>query len=66
MADSGASTLVLDITGMHCSGCGGVVEKALGRIPGVDLVIFGVLLILVVRFPPREIPGLIRGWRKAR
>jgi hypothetical protein len=30
------------------------------------LVIFGVLLILVVRFPPREIPGLIRGWRKSR
>jgi branched-chain amino acid transport system permease protein len=41
-------------------------KSLVGRIPGVDLVIFGVLLILVVRFPPREIPGLIRGWRKAR
>jgi branched-chain amino acid transport system permease protein len=31
-----------------------------GSIPGIDLVIFGVVLILVVRFPPREIPGLLR------
>jgi len=29
-------------------------------------VIFGVLLILVVRFPPREIPGLLRMWRRQR
>lgn len=38
-------------------------KSLVGRIPGVDLVIFGVLLILVVRFPPREIPGLLRRWR---
>jgi len=44
MADSGTSTLVLDITGMHCSGCGGVVEKALGRIPGVGAVRVNVTL----------------------
>jgi branched-chain amino acid transport system permease protein len=39
-------------------------KSLVGRIPGVDLVIFGVLLILVVRFPPRDLPGLLRGWRK--
>ncbi len=44
MADSGAPTLVLDITGMHCSGCGGVVEKALGRIPGAGDVRVNVAL----------------------
>jgi branched-chain amino acid transport system permease protein len=38
-------------------------RSLVGRIPGVDLVIFGVLLILVVRFPPRDIPGLLRRWR---
>jgi branched-chain amino acid transport system permease protein len=37
-----------------------------GRIPGLDLVIFGVLLILVVRFPPREWPGVLRFWRTRR
>jgi branched-chain amino acid transport system permease protein len=38
-------------------------KTLVGRIPGIDLVIFGVLLILVVRFPPRDIPGLLRRWR---
>ncbi len=35
-------------------------KSLVGTIPGVDLVIFGILLILVVRFPPRDIPGLLR------
>jgi branched-chain amino acid transport system permease protein len=39
-------------------------KTLVGRIPGLDLVFFGVLLILVVRFPPREIPGLLSRWRK--
>ncbi|MGG5889614.1 branched-chain amino acid ABC transporter permease [Falsiroseomonas sp. HC035] len=34
-----------------------------GRIPGIDLVIFGVLLILVVRFPPRHLLRFVR-WRR--
>jgi branched-chain amino acid transport system permease protein len=38
-------------------------KSLVGTIPGVDLVIFGILLILVVRFPPRDIPGLLRRWR---
>jgi branched-chain amino acid transport system permease protein len=38
-------------------------KSLVGTIPGVDLVIFGVLLILVVRFPPRDIPGLLRRLR---
>jgi branched-chain amino acid transport system permease protein len=41
-------------------------KTLVGRIPGLDLVIFGVLLILVVRFPPRDIPGLVRLWRGRR
>lgn len=39
-------------------------KTLVGRIPGLDLVIFGVLLILVVRFPPRDLPGLLRRWRR--
>jgi len=35
-----------------------------GRIPGIDLVVYGIVLILVVRFPPRDIPGLLRRWRR--
>jgi branched-chain amino acid transport system permease protein len=36
----------------------------IGKIPGVDLIIFGVLLILVVRFPLHRIPGLLAArWR---
>jgi len=38
-------------------------KTLVGTIPGVDLVIFGVLLILVIRFPPRELPGLLKLWR---
>ncbi len=38
-------------------------KTLVGTVPGVDLVIFGALLILVVRFPPRELPGLLRRWR---
>ncbi len=41
-------------------------KTLVGRIPGIDLVIFGALLILVVRFPPRHIPGLVRRWRAGR
>jgi branched-chain amino acid transport system permease protein len=41
-------------------------KTLVGRIPGLDLVIFGVLLILVVRFPPRDLPGLLRQWRGRR
>ncbi|WP_372624149.1 branched-chain amino acid ABC transporter permease [Falsiroseomonas sp.] len=41
-------------------------KTLVGRIPGLDLVIFGVLLILVVRFPPRDLPSLIRHWRGRR
>ncbi|MCZ8279712.1 MAG: branched-chain amino acid ABC transporter permease [Acetobacteraceae bacterium] len=39
-------------------------KMLIGRIPGIDLIIFGVLLILVVRFPLHRIPGLIAArWR---
>lgn len=34
-----------------------------GAIPGIDLVVFGVLLILCVAFAPRGILGLIATWR---
>jgi branched-chain amino acid transport system permease protein len=35
-------------------------KSLVGRIPGIDLVIFGLLLILVVRFPPHTMPAMIR------
>jgi branched-chain amino acid transport system permease protein len=36
----------------------------IGKIPGLDLIIFGALLILVVRFPLHRIPGLLAArWR---
>jgi branched-chain amino acid transport system permease protein len=36
----------------------------IGKIPGIDLIIFGALLILVVRFPLHRIPGLLAArWR---
>ncbi|MDP3414941.1 branched-chain amino acid ABC transporter permease [Falsiroseomonas sp.] len=40
-----------------------VTRMMVGRIPGIDLVIFGVLLILVVRFPPRNLLAWLRGRR---
>jgi P-type Cu+ transporter len=38
MPDSPAPALTLDIIGMHCAGCAGVVEKALERIAGAGTV----------------------------
>ncbi len=39
-------------------------KMLIGKIPGLDLIIFGVLLILVVRFPLYRIPGLLAArWR---
>ena len=39
-------------------------KMLIGKIPGLDLIIFGVLLILVVRFPLHRIPGLLAArWR---
>jgi branched-chain amino acid transport system permease protein len=35
-------------------------KTLVGRIPGLDVAVFGVLLILVVRFPPSRLPGLLR------
>lgn len=39
-------------------------KMLIGKIPGIDLMIFGVLLILVVRFPLHRIPRLLAArWR---
>jgi branched-chain amino acid transport system permease protein len=39
-------------------------KMLIGKIPGLDLIIFGVLLILLVRFPLHRIPGLLAArWR---
>lgn len=48
------------IGGVVLHGLGELTKRLFGTVPGVDLVIFGVLLILVVRFPPRDLPGLLR------
>ena len=53
------------IGGIVLHGLSESTKALVGRIPGLDVVIFGVLLILVVRFPPRDIPGLLRRWRRA-
>ncbi len=52
------------IGGILLHSLGELARKLLGSVPGLDLALFGVLLILVVRFPPRDIPGLLR--RRAR
>jgi branched-chain amino acid transport system permease protein len=36
-----------------------------GSIPGVDLVVFGMLLILCVAYAPRGLLGLVQGWFRA-
>lgn len=51
------------VGGILLHGLSELTKSLVGRIPGIDLVIFGVLLILVVRFPPRLIPGLLRARR---
>lgn len=33
-----------------------------GAVPGVDLVVFGVLLIICVAYAPRGVLGLLQGW----
>ncbi len=40
---------------------GELAKTAAGAIPGVDLMLFGVLLILAVAFAPRGIAGLVAG-----
>lgn len=52
------------VGGILLHGLSELTKSLVGRIPGIDLVIFGVLLILVVRFPPRLIPGLLRARRR--
>ncbi|MGL4635240.1 MAG: heavy metal translocating P-type ATPase [Beijerinckiaceae bacterium] len=44
MVDSLTPILTLDITGMHCSGCAGTVEKALERIAGAGNVTVNVAM----------------------
>lgn len=39
-------------------------KSVAGSIPGIDLVVFGIVLILVVRYPPRDLPGLLRRRRR--
>jgi branched-chain amino acid transport system permease protein len=39
---------------------GEVTKHLIGDAPGLDLVIFGCVLILVVAFAPRGIAGLLR------
>lgn len=49
--------------GIVLHGLSELTKSLVDRIPGIDLVIFGVLLILVVRFPPRDLPSLVKSWR---
>jgi branched-chain amino acid transport system permease protein len=61
----GAGTVFGPVVGaVILHGIGEATKQLAGRVPGIDLVVFGVVLILVVRFPPREIPGLLGRWRR--
>ena len=44
---------------------GEAAKHVTGDVPGLDLVVYGVVLILVVGFAPRGVAGIIaklRGW----
>lgn len=61
----GAGTVFGPVLGaVILHGLGEATKSIAGSIPGIDLVVFGIVLILVVRYPPREIPGLLRAWRR--
>lgn len=61
----GAGTVFGPVLGaVILHGLGEATKSIAGSIPGIDLVVFGIVLILVVRYPPREIPGLLRSWRR--
>lgn len=56
----GAGTVFGPVLGaVILHGLGEATKSLAGSIPGIDLVIFGIVLILVVRFPPRDLPGLL-------
>ena len=50
---------VIGAVALH--GLGQLAKGAAGAVPGVDLVAYGVLLILAVAFAPRGLLGLLRG-----
>lgn len=63
----GAGTVLGPVLGAFIlHGIGEVTKSIAGAIPGIDLVVFGIVLILVVRFPPRDLPGLIGAWWRRR
>jgi branched-chain amino acid transport system permease protein len=63
----GAGTVFGPVVGaVLLHGLGELTKSLIGGLTGVDLMLFGVLLILVVRYPPSRIPGLVRAWRTGR
>jgi branched-chain amino acid transport system permease protein len=63
----GAGTAFGPILGaVLIQGIGEATKMLAGRVPGIDLVVFGVVLILAVRFPPRALPGLLTIRRRVR
>ncbi len=55
----GAGTVLGPLLGaglLH--GLGEITKLAAGRVPGIDLVVYGIVLILVVAFAPRGVIGL--------
>ncbi len=62
----GLGTVLGPIVGaLALHGAGELMKMLAGRIPGVDLVVFGVLLIVAVAFAPRGIVGLWRSRKGA-
>jgi branched-chain amino acid transport system permease protein len=63
----GAGTAFGPILGaVLIQGIGEATKMLAGRVPGIDLVVFGVVLILAVRFPPRTLPSLLAMRRRER
>lgn len=63
----GAGTVFGPLVGaLVLHGLGEAAKGFAGRVPGIDLVAFGVLLVLVVGFAPRGVMGLAAGLRRIR
>lgn len=57
----GLGTVLGPVVGaLALHGTGELMKLWAGRIPGIDLVVFGVLLVLAIAFAPRGLVGLVR------
>ena len=61
----GAGTVLGPLLGaVLLHGLGEAAKLAAGSVPGIDLVVYGAVLIVAVAFIPRGLTGALAGWRK--